>query len=130
MRNYFTRPRAWIGALAVLLLAIGSAVGQEFRGTITGTVTDPNGAIVSGASVTVKNVGTNVSSTVTTNDSGAYTVPFLAPGTYNISATGSGFKTSVRENLTVQVDDRLTIDLQLEIGAAAEVNIVADTEMP
>ncbi len=129
MRHYLTHFRAWAGSLVIVLFIISTASGQEFRGTVTGTITDPNGAIVAGASITVRNVATNISTTVTTNDSGAYTVPFLAPGVYNVSATGTGFKTSVRENLTVQVDDRLTVDLQLEIGAAAEVNILAETEL-
>jgi hypothetical protein len=97
---------------------------QEFRGTITGSVTDPNGAVVPGAKVTIKNVETNVAVTVVSNDSGSYTVPSLVPGTYNISVTGDGFKTSSRENVQVRVDDRLTIDFKLEVGAAAEVNIV------
>lgn len=130
MRNTFKHAQVSFGTLLFLFIAFSTAAfGQEFRGTITGTVTDPNGAIVAGASITVKNVETNIANTVTTNDSGSYTVPFLRPGIYTVSATGSGFKTSVRENLTVQVDDRLTIDLQLEIGATAEVNIVADTEL-
>ncbi len=102
---------------------------QDFRGTITGTVTDPNGAAVPGASVTVKNTGTNITNTATTNDEGAYTVPLLPPGSYTVSATGSGFKTTTVENISVAVDSRMTIDLQLQVGAAAEVNIVADSDV-
>ncbi|HTH37094.1 MAG TPA: TonB-dependent receptor [Pyrinomonadaceae bacterium] len=115
----------------LLLIAIFSvaAVAQEFRGTITGTISDPNGAVVQGATVTVKNVETNIVTTVTTNDSGTYTVPLLQPGLYQVSATSSGFKTSTVENVTVRVDDRLTIDVRLEVGAAAEVNIVADADI-
>lgn len=116
-----------IGLIGVVL--VGIAAAQEFRGTIAGTVLDPNGAAVPGATVTVKNNETNVTNTVTANSSGAYTVPFLLPGTYTVSATGSGFKTSSRENIQVKVDDRLSIDFSLEIGTAAEVNIIADTEL-
>lgn len=112
-----------------LIAAATSASAQEFRGTISGSVTDPNGAAVAGATVTVKNKETNISSTVTTNESGTYTVPFLLPGIYNVSATSSGFKTSSRENIAVKVDDRLSVDFQLEIGTSAEVNIIADTEL-
>ena len=96
-----------------LIAAATSASAQEFRGTISGSVTDPNGAAVAGATVTVKNKETNISSTVTTNESGTYTVPFLLPGIYNVSATSSGFKTSSRENIAVKVDDRLSVDFQL-----------------
>src|SRR6476620_3513445 len=108
---------------------IGIASAQEFRGSITGTVTDPNGAAIPGATVVVKNTETNVTNTVTTNDEGAYTVPFLLPGTYDVSASGSGFKTATREKLSVKVDDRLTLDFPMQIGTSAEVNIVADTEV-
>ncbi len=113
----------------LLIAAAATASAQEFRGTISGSVTDPNGAAVAGATVTVKNKETNISSTVTTNESGTYTVPFLLPGIYNVSATSSGFKTSSRENIAVKVDDRLSVDFQLEIGTSAEVNIIADTEL-
>ncbi len=110
-------------------LLAGSTFGQEFRGTITGTVSDPNGAVVPGATVTVKNIETNVASTVTTNSSGSFTVPLLSPGSYSVTVAGEGFKTSTRESVTVTVGERLNVDFALEIGTAAEVNIVADTEL-
>jgi hypothetical protein len=113
----------------VCLSAFINVFGQEFRGTITGTVNDPNGSAVPGATVIVKNIETKVSTTIRTNDDGSYTVPLLLPGRYSVSATGEGFKTSIRENVEVKVDDRLTIDFALEIGTQAEVNVVADTEL-
>lgn len=115
-----------------MLILAAMAVGvsaQEFRGTITGTVTDPNGAVVPGARVTVKNLGTNITGNVVTNDSGAFTVPFLVPGMYTVSVAGDGFKTATRENVQVAVDDRLTLDFKLEIGTSAEVNIIADQDL-
>lgn len=116
--------------LAVALLAGAvTSYAQEFRGSIAGTVSDPNGAAVAGATVTLRNTETNITQTVTSNDSGSYAFPLVQPGTYTVSATGNGFKTSARENLGVKVDDRLTIDFALEIGTSAEVNIVADTEL-
>ncbi len=123
--------RSFFAGFAVLCAAIfvSSVFGQEFRATITGTVRDPNGAVVPGATVVIKNVDTNVASTVKTNDDGNYTQGALGPGTYNISASGNGFKTSSREKIGVQVDDRLTIDFQLEIGNAAEVTVVAGDEL-
>jgi hypothetical protein len=114
---------------AVCLSAFVNVSGQEFRGTITGNVNDPNGAAIPGATVIVKNIETNVAATVKTNEDGSFTVPFLLPGKYSVSATGDGFKTSVRENIEIKVDDRLTIDFQLEIGTAAEVNIVANDDL-
>ena len=120
-------------SLRVLFLLVAglvvNAFGQEFRGTITGTVTDPNGAAVVGATVTIRSTDTSITSTVQTNDSGGYIIPLLQPGSYSVSVTGNGFKTSSIEKVTVKVDDRLTVDVKLEIGASAEVNIVADTEL-
>jgi hypothetical protein len=116
-------------AAAVIAVLAGIASAQEFRGTITGTVTDPNSAVVPGASVTVKNTETSIAATATTNDQGSYTVPLLLPGTYTVSATASGFKTTTVQNVVVKVDDKLTIDLALQVGAAAEVNIVANNEV-
>ena len=115
--------------IALCLSAFVNVFGQEFRGTITGNITDPNGAAIPGATVIVKNIETNVATTIKTNDDGSYTVPMLLPGKYSVSATGDGFKTSLRENIEIKVDDRLTIDMTLEIGTQAEVNIVADTEL-
>ncbi len=115
---------------ALLITAfVTVGIGQEFRGTITGSISDPNGAAVVGATVIVRNNGTNIATTVITNSSGSYTASFLQPGLYTVSATGDGFKTSSRENLQVNVDDRLTIDFVMEIGTSAEVNIIADSEL-
>ncbi|MBK6750479.1 MAG: carboxypeptidase regulatory-like domain-containing protein [Acidobacteria bacterium] len=117
--------------LMAVILMIGSmaVLGQEFRGTIAGTVSDPNGAVVAGATVLVKNRATNVSQTVSTNSEGAFSVPFLQPGVYDVSVSSTGFKRSLRENLTVAVDDRLSIDFTLEIGADAEVSVSAGGEL-
>ncbi|MBK8148099.1 MAG: carboxypeptidase regulatory-like domain-containing protein [Acidobacteria bacterium] len=119
-----------IGIVGALVLALSmNAFAQEFRATITGSVKDPNGANVVGATVVVKNIATNIANTVTTNEDGSYTVPFLVPGKYSINVSGNGFKTSVRESVELNVDDRLTIDFQLEIGTQAEVNIVAGADL-
>ncbi len=129
MKKSHIRCSLLCAVVVVCLSAFGSVFGQEFRGTITGNVNDPNGAVIPGATVIVKNTETNVAATVKTNQDGSYTVPFLVPGKYSVSATGDGFKTSVREKIELKVDDRLTIDFQLEIGTAAEVNIVANDDL-
>ena len=119
----------FFGVLMIVLINFTNTFGQKFRGTITGTVTDANGEVVVGATVIIKNIETNISNTVTTNEQGSYTVPLLLPGNYSISVTNEGFKTSTRENINLKVDDRLTVDIQLEIGLTTEVNIIADTEL-
>ena len=84
--------------------------------TVSGTVTDPNGAVIPGATVTVQNIETNVTAIATTNDEGAYSFPLLLPGQYKVTANASSFQTSVRESLQLNVDARLNIDFQLAIG--------------
>jgi len=104
----------------LLVVSAALASAQEVRASITGIVTDPSGAPVAGASVTVTNVAQNVSVTTKTNESGNYVTPFLAPGTYRLTVEQSGFKKFVRENIVLQALDRLRLDVQLEIGALTE----------
>jgi hypothetical protein len=113
----------------VVALSITAALAQEFRGSISGRITDPNGAAVVGATVTVKNTGTNVTNNVQTGEDGSYLFPFLLPGSYTVTAVSSGFKTSAREGIQLNVDAKLTLDIQLEIGTQAEVQIIADQEL-
>src|SRR5688500_4927233 len=99
-----SRSSVLFGVAVMLLLSFVNVFGQEYRGTITGIVTDPNGAVIPGATVTVQNVETNVSATATTSDDGAYTFPLLLPGRYKVSVTAASFQTSVRESLQLNID--------------------------
>ena len=74
-----------------VLLSTALLVGQTFRGTILGSVTDPSGAFVSGASVKVKNTATGLERTTTTSADGSYSVPELPIGTYSVTVTLTGF---------------------------------------
>src|SRR5207244_3803658 len=94
-------PRVCAAALLTLFM-FAFAFGQEFRGSITGKVTDPNGAIVPGATVTVQNVQTNVEATATTNDDGSYSFPVLLPGKYKLVVTKEGFKVEVRDQIEIR----------------------------
>ncbi|MFN2578199.1 MAG: carboxypeptidase regulatory-like domain-containing protein [Pyrinomonadaceae bacterium] len=116
------------GSAALLLLCTFAwAVGQEFRGSITGKVADPNGAVVAGATVTVKNVETNVEATTTTNDEGSYDFPVLLPGNYELLVTKQGFKVEARQQIQLRVADKLTIDVQLQTGSVAETVTVVSS---
>ena len=116
-------------ALAAGLLLAVPLLGQEFRGTITGTVVDVSGAAVPRAEIEVRNIDTSVAATARTNDAGVYTVPFLLPGTYTIKATVTGFKQAVHEHIEVHAGDKVQMDLKLEVGAVTEsVNVTAETE--
>src|SRR3989441_2614999 len=107
-------------------LIVASANAQEFRGSITGRVTDPSGAAVPGAQVTVTNTATNVAASVTTNDAGVSTALYLAPGRYTVAVEKQGFKKLLR-TIEVRVSDKLTLDLPLEVGSVSEsVTVTAD----
>src|ERR1051326_2545932 len=114
--------------LSLLICIIGGA--QEFRGSITGKVTDPNGAVVAGATVTIKNVATNAQATTTTNEEGSYDFLLLLPGKYNLTVTAQGFKVEAREGIEIRVADKLTADVQLQTGSVAEtVTITASPSL-
>ncbi|MEK7403819.1 MAG: TonB-dependent receptor [Acidobacteriota bacterium] len=105
--------------LCALLLTAGLA-GQEFRASISGTVTDPSGAPVEGAKVVVTSVERNISAEAATNTAGRYLVQFLLPGGYRITAEKTGFKKFLREGITLAAADRLGLDIRLELGTLAE----------
>ena len=111
------------GFLAWLVLALPVS-GQTF-GEITGVVTDPSGAVVANAMVTVTNPATNFTRKVTTNASGNYSFPALLPGLYNIRAEVEGFRAEARTGVTLEVQQTARIDFQLQVGAVAETVEVA-----
>src|SRR5512140_647496 len=104
----------------VLPLAVATAWPQESRGTISGRVTDPSGAIIAGASVVVTNPAMGTKIALTTNDAGLYEAVYLIPGAYQIEASARGFRKLVRSAIELRVGDRLTVNLGLEVGAAEQ----------
>src|SRR5262245_52830864 len=111
-----------------LALMPGFLCGQDIRGTISGTVTDAQGAQVVDAVVVVKNSDTNVSTTLSTNSSGFYEAPLLTPGPYQVTIEAHGFKKVNRPNLVLAMRAQLKIDVQLEVGAVTEsVTITAES---
>ena len=119
-------------ALLVAFLAIlcGGLYAQEYRATLTGTVTDPSGASVPNATVKATNNATNnVSETKTTSD-GVYTLPLLEPGQYRVEAVAPGFQTLSRTSITLAVGQRLNINLQLTVGqATTEITVTGQQEV-
>jgi hypothetical protein len=107
-----------LAALLVLLPLVCSA--QDPRGSITGIVTDPQGAIVPGASATVTNTGTNVSNRTQTNQTGYFEVSLLNPGIYSVSVEMAGFKKAVRGGLELNVAARLDIRMRLAVGDTSQ----------
>jgi len=102
--------------LVFVLLAAVSLSAQTFRGTILGTVTDPQGAVVTGAKVTVKNVGTGLERTTETSADGSYALPELQIGTYTVTVTLAGFQTFVTTGVTVDVAGERRVDAALKTG--------------
>ncbi|SEG00801.1 Carboxypeptidase regulatory-like domain-containing protein [Bryocella elongata] len=125
------RRMGWATGLAfAFCLSTSSARAQLTTADILGTVTDPTGADVPNATVTLKNLGTNETRTVKTDSSGNYIFPLLAPGHYSISVAASGFKASRTPDLAVEAGDRARADEALAIGAESEVvNVEAQTPL-
>ncbi len=112
------------------LLAPGQLLGQEARGTIVGKILDPSGAAIPGASVEVTHKAMGTKLNVVTNEAGLYQAPYLIPGLYQIAVEAPGFKRYVREGIEVRVNDRLEVDIVLEIGAPAEsVTVTGETPL-
>lgn len=115
--------------LIVLFLCFCASIAtaQEPFGSIEGTVNDPQGAVVQNATVTVRNVATNATRTVNTNENGQYRVLQLQPGLYEIRASLTNFKQSIIPDVHVQVGQSTAVDVKLEVGGASETVTVTDT---
>jgi hypothetical protein len=105
---------------ATFILAALALSAQEFRGTISGAVSDATGANIAGAKVTVTEIHTNTRIEAVTESTGQYTAPFLLPGDYDIVARIDGFKEAVRKGVHVGAGEHPVIDIRLEIGDAAQ----------
>lgn len=105
------------------------AQSQATTGTIQGTIIDPNGAVVSGASVNVKNVQTGSERTVVTNSDGFFTAPLLPLGRYRVTTDASGFSKSILENADVNVGQTLALRIDMKVGSATEtVDVSAEPD--
>ena len=111
-------------SLFVLVAIIGASSTLHAQtageGTITGTVTDSNGAAVVNATVTATNNATNVSATRATSSTGTYTIAPLQPGTYTVTVTANGFKTLTQQNLDVVALGELGFNPVLSVGETSE----------
>ena len=123
MKN-LVRSTVWV------FLAAVAAFSQNDRGAVTGSVTDPANAAVPGAKLTLRNTETGVLSETQTTPSGDYTFTSIPVGTYDLTVQAAGFKTAVRKQLPVQIDQTLRANIALEVGTATEsVTVTATAEM-
>jgi hypothetical protein len=119
----------FMASLFVIFSAISQPASAQTvtTGTVIGTVTDPTGALVSDATVVLRNRGTNGQATQNTNAAGQYTFVNVAPGDYQITVKKDGFRTADVPSLTVEVAKSYTVDIKLELGAASE-SVTVTTE--
>ena len=104
------KSQRWLLVTLGVLLLTGASAAQEFRATITGTVTDPQGAVIPKVRIEAKNLETGAVITTQTNESGIYVLPFVPTGWYQLSASLEGFKRAVRDKVELRVGDRLRVD--------------------
>ncbi|HLH04785.1 MAG TPA: carboxypeptidase regulatory-like domain-containing protein [Bryobacteraceae bacterium] len=123
-----------LALFALFLLFAGSFTllnAQEVAATLTGTITDPTGAVVQGAEITIHNNDTNTDvRTLTTSGSGAYTATNLPPGNYTVNVKASGFRVNSISNVVLHVAELRTLNAQLEPGQVTETVNVASTTTP
>src|SRR5690348_941053 len=104
---------AIVGVLPLILLLVSIASAQTFDGTSLGTVTDPNGAVIPGAQITIKSTSTGLERSTTTDENGNYTVPELPIGPYQVRVEHAGFVPSRVENVSVEVASERRIDVKM-----------------
>ena len=123
--------RTLIAFSTILLIVSGCSLpAQEARSIILGRVIDNSGGAVAGAAVEAANTETGVRISAKTNSSGDYLLPYLVPGPYTVTLQAAGFKRTERSGIQTRVNDRVTLDFTLEIGAVTEsVQVRADTPL-
>src|SRR4029450_10021562 len=104
----------------VLVLAAAPAYAQKFTSTLRGTVTDPTGAVIAGAKVTVTNEGTGLTRTASPTSAGIYSFAELPVGSYRIQVENQGFKSEVRSKIALNVADARAVDAPLQTGDLTE----------
>ncbi len=115
---------AMLGCILVLCVGLGfgasTASGQAVYGSISGTVTDPQGNAVAGAKVTVTNLAKGTTEETVTNENGSYSVTHLVPDNYRLRIEAAGFKASDVASVRVDVDSSVHADAQLQVGAVTQ----------
>jgi hypothetical protein len=128
MRTFIARTVMMASILASVVGAVD--LSAQATGSIVGTVFDESGAVLPGVTIEVTNVATGQSRTALTRDDGYYSVPLLQPGVYQIKGTLNGFKTFLREGVTVTVESSARVDMRLAVGGLEEsVTVSADAPL-
>ncbi|HUS04667.1 MAG TPA: carboxypeptidase-like regulatory domain-containing protein [Bryobacteraceae bacterium] len=126
-RLFFLRSALMVWWLAAAMLP---AHAQETRGAIQGRVLDNSGGAIAGAEVRAINIATGVEVTAKSNESGNYVLPYLLAGNYTLQAQAAGFKKSIREGIELRINDRVDVNIELQVGATSEsIEVRADTPL-
>ena len=120
----------WAAALLCVAAFAFPAIAQSNKGTITGTVTDPNGAVVKDAKVTATNVATGESRDATTGDEGTYSIPALDPGIYKVTVDASGFSQAVVDQVKLDTSSRQAVNVTLTAGGVSGGTVTVTAAAP
>ena len=115
-----------LGFVVLLLVSVGACFAQS-TATLSGVVTDPSGAVVPGAQVTVHSLATGLDRQITTDSAGLYVVPSLEPGDYQVQAKAAGFSAYTVKKVSLAVDQRVTVNMALAVTSAGETIQVEST---
>lgn len=122
MKNKFKRWLVGTVSLAMIVMSLAplTLAAQQPTGAIEGSVTDPQGAVVSKAKVSARNLATGLTRSVNAGEDGHYSLLQLPPGNYEVKVTGEGFKTTVVSNVKIEVGANVPLDIKMEVGGASE----------
>jgi len=128
---FLAKSRSIRGLLALLFLLATTVAGAQMSGTgaISGTVTDPTGAVVANATVTATSVDTNANTVRSTTKAGDFNITPLPPGVYTVTVTGKGFETYQQKNVTVDALETVAVNVKLTVGGN-EVTVTVTTAPP
>lgn len=121
--------RSLTRSLVILLCVWASCFAQETRGTIVGRVLDASGAVIPSAKVEIVSQSQGTKFTATTNEDGLYQAPFLIPGQYSVSVEVQGFRKFRRENIELRINDRIEVEIKLEVGSPDQ-SVTVSSETP
>ena len=124
MNRSFQQPACWVSAL-LAVMAAATAAAQTSGGAIRGTVSDPSGALVPGAGITIEEVSTSENWRLVSSSAGLYNAPDLPVGRYNVTVKAPGFSTAELTNIDVQVGSERVVNVQLALGKSEEKVTVA-----
>lgn len=116
-----------LACVVACVLVVGCLFAQNNAGTIQGTITDPDGAVMKGAAVTVRNMDTGVTVSTQSTDAGVYSVPGLAPGRYSVTVEAQGMRRFSQDGVTVRTSTTTTVDVKTQVGEVSNaVTVNAD----